>query len=388
MKKSIQNRHKAILQISRLMLFFLVASSFANAGLDRFAFVYLYTLGFVVTALHLWLYKQNNNHDDASIRIVVILYILFFSFYFIGEQKTFDILWVLILPVVTFILGDYYKTRLWLAGFMILIVVMMLLQMFFPQLIQYETFALWSMLWAGIFFSGMVLYYKRIQEDMENEIESYQSGLEDKIVKSLGQIQNLRTEKDEIDYKLLQSRLGSLETQLNPHFVFNALNSIAELVHQDSDKAEEAIVKVSSFLRNTMSEKNMLSLSDEINNVKAYIDVENIRFSQSIKLEIVASIPKWNVPKFSLQLLVENAIKHGFTSQEKPLNISVDFDEKNRMIMIENDGKVMDEIHFGIGLTNLQQRLHLLCKGHLEAIVGVHPRFNIYVGGCNETVNR
>lgn len=388
MKKSIQIRHKAIMQISRLMLFFLVASSFANAGLDRFAFVYLYALGFVATALHLWLYKQNKNHDDASIRIVIILYILFFSFYFIGEQKTFDILWVLILPVVTFILGDYKKTRLWLAGFLILLVLMMVLQQLFPVLIAYETFALWSMLWAGIFFSGMVLYYKRVQEDMENKIESYQSGLEDKIVKSLGQIQNLRTEKEEIDYKLLQSRLGSLETQLNPHFVFNALNSIAELVHQDSNKAEEAIVKVSSFLRNTMSEKNMLSLSDEINNVKAYIDVENIRFSQSIKLDIVTSIPKWSVPKFSIQLLVENAIKHGFISQEKPLHISIDFDKNNRMIMIENDGKAMDEIHFGIGLTNLQQRLHLLCKGHLEAVAGEQPRFNISIGNCNETINR
>jgi sensor histidine kinase YesM len=388
MKKSIQSRHKAILQISRLMLFFLVASSFANASLDRYAFVYLYAIGFTITAVHLWLYKKNMNHDAAALRIVVTLFFLFFSFYFIGEQKTFDILWVLILPVVTFILGDYYKTRTWLSGFLILLVVMMILQVIYPQYIQYEGFALWSMLWAGIFFSGMVLYYKRIQEDMENELEGYQSGLEKKVVKSLGEIKSLRTEKEEIDYKLLQSRLGSLETQLNPHFMFNALNSIAELVHQDSDKAEQAIVKVSSFLRNTMNEKTMLSLSDEIYNVKAYIDVENIRFSQSIKLEIAAKIPKWNVPKFSLQLLVENAIKHGFISQEKPLHIGVDFDEKKRMIIMENDGKTMDEIHFGIGLTNLQQRLHLLCKGRLEAVTSTKPRFTIYIGSCNETINR
>lgn len=388
MKKSIQSRHKAILQISWLVLFFLVASSFANAWQDRYAFVYLYAVGFVLTAVHLWLYKKNMYHDAAALRIVLILFLLFFSFYFIGEQKTFDILWVLLLPVVTFIVGNYTKTRIWLTAFMSLLVLMMILQTIFPQHIRYESFALWSMLWAGIFFSGMVLYYKRIQEAMQNEIESYQSGLEEKIVASLGQIKSLRSEKEEIDYKLLQSRLGSLETQLNPHFVFNALNSIAELMHQDTDKAEQAIVKVSSFLRNTMSEKTMLTLSDELKNVKAYVDVENIRFSQSIILKIPTDIPSWNVPKFSIQLIVENAIKHGFISSAKLLTIEIDFDEKNRIIVIYNDGKPMSEVRFGIGLTNLDQRLELLCKGHVEAITGSQPCFNIHIGNCHENTHR
>jgi sensor histidine kinase YesM len=64
----------------------------------------------------------------------------------------------------------------------------------------------------------------------------------------------MRNQKDLIDKEYIESRLRSLETQLNPHFLFNALNSIAELIHQDPDKAEMAVLKVSAFLRNTMKE--------------------------------------------------------------------------------------------------------------------------------------
>ena len=73
----------------------------------------------------------------------------------------------------------------------------------------------------------------------------------------------MRNEKEEVDHHYVQSRLRSLETQLNPHFLFNALNSIAELIHQDPDKAETAILKVSTFLRNTMDEKALIPLDDE-----------------------------------------------------------------------------------------------------------------------------
>ena len=119
----------------------------------------------------------------------------------------------------------------------------------------------------------------------------------------------MRNQKEYIDNEYIQSRLRSLETQLNPHFLFNALNSIAELIHQDKDKAEMAILKVSSFLRNTMNEQALLSLKDEIKNAKDYIELENIRFSDKIQLHTSGEVPSWCLPKFSIQLLVENAIK-------------------------------------------------------------------------------
>lgn len=197
----------------------------------------------------------------------------------------------------------------------------------------------------------------------------------------------MRNQKDVVDNEYVQSRLRSLETQLNPHFLFNALNSIAELIHHDKDKAEMALLKVSAFLRNTMNEKALLALKDEIKNVQDYVELENIRFSGKIRLKIDKDIPKWNVPKFSIQLLVENAIKHGFKNHEDLLNIELSFDRHKRIIKIKNDGKVMKKRKFGVGLSNLKQRLELLCKGSLHVRDLETPTFDIYLGECCENTN-
>ena len=197
----------------------------------------------------------------------------------------------------------------------------------------------------------------------------------------------MRNEKEEVDHHYVQSRLRSLETQLNPHFLFNALNSIAELIHQDQNKAETAILKVSTFLRNTMDEKALIPLSDELRNVRHYIELENIRFSDRIQMEIGDDMPRVEVPKFSIQLLVENAIKHGFKDKEV-LNISLMYNKTNNSLVIQNNGKSMKNTHFGTGLTNLAQRLKLLCKGRIEITDKERPTFTIYLGDCNENSDR
>lgn len=197
----------------------------------------------------------------------------------------------------------------------------------------------------------------------------------------------MRNEKEEVDHHYVQSRLRSLETQLNPHFLFNALNSIAELIHQDPNKAETAILKVSTFLRNTMDEKALIPLSDELRNVRDYVELENIRFSGKIHMHIDDPMPKIKVPKFSVQLLVENAIKHGFIDK-KMLEISIYYDQSNNTLILKNNGKAMKSIKFGTGLTNLAQRLKLLCKGKIEITDKENPTFTIYLGDCHENTYR
>jgi len=198
----------------------------------------------------------------------------------------------------------------------------------------------------------------------------------------------MRNEKEEIDHHYVQSRLSSLETQLNPHFMFNALNSIAELIHKDPIKAEEAILKVSSFLRNTMDEKALIPLKHELRNVQDYIELENIRFCDKISLKVESVPPSWVIPKFSIQLLVENAIKHGFDSNQDNLRITLSFDMQSHDITIENNGKAMQSTQFGIGLSNLNQRLNLLCRGHLNVIQTKQPTFKIHLGACYENTHR
>ncbi|MEA2047015.1 MAG: histidine kinase [Campylobacterota bacterium] len=168
---------------------------------------------------------------------------------------------------------------------------------------------------------------------------------------------------------------------------FIALNSIAELIHQDPIKAESAILKVSTFLRNTMDEKARIPLSQEIRNVHDYVELENIRFSGKIFFTPEGIMPNIALPKFSIQLLVENAIKHGFESH-KSLSITLKYNKDANALVLTNNGKPIKSVQFGTGLSNLEQRIKLLCKGSITITEKENPTFTIYLGDCNENTHR
>ena len=180
---------------------------------------------------------------------------------------------------------------------------------------------------------------------------------------------------------LIQSRLKSLERQLNPHFLFNALNSLAELLHVNPLKAEKTLLQLSSFLRSSMREEAMISLNEEIDNVVRYIALENVRFDDKIVLlcDIPSPFGEKKVPKFSIQLIVENAIKHGYKREKLTITISIKQKEKLE-ITIGNDGLPITKSSFGIGLQNLQERLSLLCNGELQLKNEYIPTFILSIG--------
>lgn len=200
----------------------------------------------------------------------------------------------------------------------------------------------------------------------------------------------MRNAKELVDSHYVQSRLRSLETQLNPHFLFNALNSVAELIHQDPDKAEEAVLRISSFLRNSMKEASLLPLHEELKNAYDYVELENIRFSGNIRLELPQEKRlSVMVPKFSIQLLIENAIKHGISAEKPILHVSITYDAAANAISVSNDGLPLTSKRVGIGLSNLDERLRHLCGGHLEITASERPRFTLFLGACDEnTVSR
>lgn len=202
-------RQKAIRQISGLMLVFLLLSAVANALQGRYDFSILYLFAIAATLIHLFfVYRRPNTPRDAE-SLMRILFPLFFAFFLIGEHSTFDVLWVLILPAVAVIVEDYRHTRLWVMRFLALLVGLVLLNTLCSRCLPYEGFALWSLLWAGIFLSGMALYYKRDQEMLENEIASYQSGLERKIGEAVREIKALNDDLDATQIEILE-RLGTL----------------------------------------------------------------------------------------------------------------------------------------------------------------------------------
>jgi sensor histidine kinase YesM len=174
---------------------------------------------------------------------------------------------------------------------------------------------------------------------------------------------SMKYKQEATSNQFTQSRLQALENELNPHFLFNALNSMSELVYIDQEKAESSILNLSSFLRHAINKQSLIPLSLELKMVENYVQIENIRFNNKIKLhiDIQREIESIQVPKFSIQLLVENAIKHGYLQETLNININIE----NSLITVCNDGKITQEIHYGTGLQNLQDRLKLLHIGEL-----------------------
>jgi sensor histidine kinase YesM len=179
----------------------------------------------------------------------------------------------------------------------------------------------------------------------------------------LHQFISMKYKHEQIKSETLHTKIKTLENELNPHFLFNALNSMSELVYIDPQKAEKSILNLSKFLRNAIDTKSIIFVSDELKMVQNYVDIENIRFENKIKLHVQKNTNhSISIPKFSIQLLVENSIKHGYINQ--PLDITIEcFDDT---IIVSNNGKVEKNLQFGTGLSNLSKRLELLELGFLS----------------------
>ncbi len=180
----------------------------------------------------------------------------------------------------------------------------------------------------------------------------------------LHQFISMKYKNESIKNQILDTKLKALENELNPHFLFNALNSVSELIYQDQKKAESAVIEISKFLRNAINKESLISLETELSMVKTYVNIENVRFDGKIILNIqeFKEFKNIKIPKFSIQLLVENAIKHGYLG--KTLNININFSKDK--IRVQNDGKIANIVKFGTGLSNLQKRLDLQKVGNLS----------------------
>ncbi|CAA9196301.1 hypothetical protein FLA105534_01084 [Flavobacterium bizetiae] len=168
-----------------------------------------------------------------------------------------------------------------------------------------------------------------------------------------------------------EAQLNNLSAQLNPHFFFNSLNNIKFLVIENPAAARRAIDLLSELLRNSLNTNisKLISLNDEIDLVKDYLELEKIRFEErlQIKIETSLDLSQHLILPFSIQSLVENAIKHGIEKRKNGGFIAVKIDRKNDFIKItvQNSGKLSNDIKdSGIGLQNLKERLLLQYNGN------------------------
>ena len=196
-----------------------------------------------------------------------------------------------------------------------------------------------------------------------------------------------RTRNAEIDKILLKTSIRETEakvlrSQLNPHFVFNALNSIRALVHENPTKAQQSITQLSNLLRNSLlaDRRKTVELREEIKTVEDYLALEKVRYEDRLtsRIDLDGRTLFWQVPPMMLQTLVENAIKHGvstavgggFVAVQSTLVPHDDGVDKLH-IVIRNTGVLGDKAASGgFGLANTAQRLELL--------YGPDARFQIF----------
>ncbi len=183
---------------------------------------------------------------------------------------------------------------------------------------------------------------------------------------------SMKLENAELKMMSLQAQHGKLKSQLHPHFLFNSLNALKALIRKNPALAENYLIKLSEFLRFSIShnEQNVVSLQDELKFSLYYLEMQKIRFRDSLSYHIdetLNTIKDAKVPVFSLQLLLENAIKHNTLTNEEPLCISIRYVERDWLVVENNLSlKLNIEPQSGLGLKNLSDRYLLLKDQNIE----------------------
>lgn len=184
-----------------------------------------------------------------------------------------------------------------------------------------------------------------------------------------------RNRRQEVDTLKLQSvvkelELKTIKSHINPHFIFNALNSIRALVDENPNRARTAITELSNILRSSMQAEKLetVPLERELNIVKDYLALEKMRFEErlTIEMDIDEDTLGQPVPPMMLQTLVENAIKHGISKKINggTIKVSSDFVNDHHELVVLNSGQLNGYVNEeGFGVRSTQYRLNLLYQG-------------------------
>lgn len=194
------------------------------------------------------------------------------------------------------------------------------------------------MIWIIIYFSYHFIRKSRLEELKNLQLSDSQKEIE---------LQNLRT-------------------QLNPHFLFNALNSIRALIDLEPKLAKESVTKLSNILRNSLlfGRKESVTIEEECEFVRDYLDLEKVRFEERLQVEwnIEESVLKEFIPPLIIQTLVENSIKHGISNLKKGglVRISACLKDKKLILNVFNTGEIQTRVDTGVGIQNTRRRLALM----------------------------
>ncbi len=187
------------------------------------------------------------------------------------------------------------------------------------------------------------------------------------------ELQESQLEKEQLMKENISSQLESLKNQVNPHFLFNSLNTLANIIPEDQEKSIRFVSKLGKVYRYILEikDKKLVTLAEELKFLKAYTFLINERFGENINITI--QVPEEAMDKYvvtlCLQITFENAIKHNIITKKQPLTIEVFMDESENLVIRNNlQKKSIMEISPGMGLLNIKKRYDFFThkKVHVE----------------------
>jgi sensor histidine kinase YesM len=317
---------------------------------SRKTFYYYLTIWAIIVIFHVFLlYFSGRIPIMPAVTDAVIANLLFAA---IGVGLWFPIFFgksdgeKIINTIINNVVGGIVTVSFWLGlGYFLLISIL-------HDNIEYADFLRSSVPWrAGIgflYYEVMILvYYLMIyyRNNKENQLK-----------------------EAELKALVKESELNSLKSQINPHFLFNSLNSISSLTMIEPSKAQEMIIKLSEFLRYTTShkEERLTTLDQEIGNIDRYLDIEKIRFGKRllVKQKVDDVCLNLKLPGLILQPLLENAVKFGVyeSIDQSVIEITCSCNSSALSIIIRNQWDPEFQINKGegVGLKNIRSRLRIL----------------------------
>lgn len=199
---------------------------------------------------------------------------------------------------------------------------------------------------------------------------------------------------EEKEIKLKEQRMSLMLSQIQPHFLYNTLNTITALCRINPKLAEETTIKFSKYLRENMHNmgKNDTQLfSKELEHTNIYLDIEKLRFGDRVKVEYDIKTEDFNMPTLTLQPIVENAVKHGICNKVEggTIKISTEKKGKDHIIIISDNGigfemrKALNDGRTHVGIQNVKERLKTIVDAELEitSFIGIGTVVKIIIPG-------
>ena len=205
-----------------------------------------------------------------------------------------------------------------------------------------------------------------------NTSAAFTSYLISLLISNVSRIHSTLAENEHLQAENLRIQLGTLEQQVSPHFLFNSLNTLDGLIGTDDERAHGYLRRLSESFRYTLQQRDVVTLAEELEFTHAYIYMMQIRYGEALRVDekISPALMGRRMPPISLQLLIENAIKHNVVSQRHPFSIVIESvgQGETAAIRVSNplQPKADSEESAGIGLGNLRGRYNLLSGREIE----------------------